>query len=57
MATYSYWCPECETEEEIVHGMMEDPIITCKKCGAVKRRMIKPCNLIIPRDFNPNCLD
>jgi len=57
MATYSYWCPECETEEEIVHGMMEDPIITCKKCGTVKRRMIKPCNLIIPRDFNPNCLD
>ena len=57
MAIYDYWCPQCETEEKEWHGMMEDPIILCKTCGTVKKRLIRAPYLNIPKPFNPDCLD
>lgn len=40
MPTYSYFCKECEHEEEVFHKISEDPEIKCPECGRVCKRMI-----------------
>ncbi len=32
MADYTYECPECESQEDISHSMLDNPDILCKKC-------------------------
>lgn len=39
MATYVYRCDQDETEIEVIHGMTENPAVTCPKCaGAMHRK-------------------
>jgi len=40
MAIYDYLCSKCEHKQEEIHSIKEDPIIKCKKCGAVMKRII-----------------
>jgi len=37
--TYTYKCNSCEKEFEVTHGMNEEVIVECEKCGSkdVKR--------------------
>jgi len=46
MATYNYKCPECEHEQEAIHGMNEEPKIVCDECGF--EGLVKK----IPKSFN-----
>ncbi len=40
MPTYSYYCKKCESEQEVFHGMNEDPKVKCPVCKAKCKRLI-----------------
>lgn len=48
---YDYECTQCEAEEEVCHGMLDDPKIECSKCGGIMEKIIKqaPMGFIGPR--------
>jgi putative FmdB family regulatory protein len=41
MPAYDYRCPECGKEQEITHGMMEDPEVKCSVCNRTMRRVFR----------------
>lgn len=43
MPTYEYSCPSCNSMEEQIHLMSEDPEFKCSKCNVVMKRVIS-CN-------------
>ncbi|QDP52428.1 MAG: hypothetical protein Unbinned96contig1001_45 [Prokaryotic dsDNA virus sp.] len=44
MPTYTYNCKSCEKDTEVVHKMMEDPIIKCTVCNKVAQKVIRSSN-------------
>jgi putative FmdB family regulatory protein len=40
MARYTYKCEKCEMEQEVDHGMTENPEIKCETCDEVLFRVI-----------------
>jgi len=40
MPTYDYRCAECGHTFEVFHGMKEDPVQECPKCGGAVQRLI-----------------
>ena len=41
MPAYDYFCPACEKEQEIWHGMFEEPEIICEECGEKMKKGYK----------------
>ncbi len=41
MPTYDYFCPKCDHEQEVTHGMFEEPEVLCEKCSTKMKRAIK----------------
>ena len=44
MTTYIYNCKECKIDEDIKHGMMEDPEFFCKTCNKKLSKVIRNTN-------------
>jgi len=46
LATYDYRCMNvhCAHEQEVIHGMMEEPEIRCEICGTPMKKIIKSVN-------------
>jgi putative FmdB family regulatory protein len=44
MATYDYYCSECDCDQEEVHGMTETPVITCPTCSTKMSKVIRSSN-------------
>ncbi len=42
MPTYDYRCNKCESVEEYIHLMSENPEIKCSECEEVMERMFSP---------------
>lgn len=40
MPAYDYYCPKCESEKEVSHGMFEEVDIICEECGEKMRKKI-----------------
>jgi putative FmdB family regulatory protein len=40
MPTYTYECPKCNTEIEMIHSITEDPKPKCQKCKTKLDRLI-----------------
>lgn len=39
MAVYTYRCSNCGNEEEVTHGMTENPGVICEGCGGGMHRV------------------
>lgn len=48
MAQYTYECPECESQIEVSHKMLDNPTHLCEKCNIVMFRRA-PTNTISAR--------
>lgn len=44
MPLYDYQCTVCETLQEVIHGMDEEPSITCEECKASCKKVILKLN-------------
>jgi putative FmdB family regulatory protein len=47
MPTYDYGCTFCNTVQEEIHSINEDPIFVCKICGKQLERKISVPNFIL----------
>jgi len=44
MATYDYYCHECERDQEVVHGMTEAPKVECEVCERTMSKVMRSSN-------------
>ena len=52
MATYDFYCAECEDTVEVVYGMTEpQPQVVCEKCGKDRRKKFTSPPLNIKGEF------
>lgn len=38
MPSYLYGCPECGNNLEVIHRMLENPVVLCKNCSCTMVR-------------------
>ena len=42
MPIYEYRCDECGDSFDVLQRMIDDPLVTCKKCGGTLRKVLHP---------------
>jgi len=40
MPAYDYFCPECQKEKEVSHGMFEEVEVLCEECQCKMKKMV-----------------
>jgi len=53
MPVYEYACDPCQVIYQTRHGMNEEPLQTCQKCGGPVKRLISAPNLNLDNFSSP----
>lgn len=51
MPTYSYGCDNCGELLEVLHRMIEEPMVICEECNSRCSKIIEVSMVIIPQNM------
>ncbi len=56
MPIYEYECKKCNTSQEEIHGMNENPTVKCSTCNGRTKRIVSVCGWNLEGDgwYNPH---
>lgn len=47
MPTYTYRCQQCQQEQSVVHGMLDQPMLVCAKCGNFCKKVVTAAPVVL----------